>query len=99
MYAGDEYYGEDCTSPLERPAPPRETRLSAFCEGQLLHVHFMGTLKYRTDRGTLVPRARWSAMLDELTTGGYLEIKNDARLTAKGRAYVDAYHLSIEPLS
>ncbi len=99
MYAGDEHFGEDVTNPLFRPVAPRELRLSPFCEGQLLHVHFMGDLKYQTDRGTQVPRARWAAMLDELTAGGYLEIKNGARLTAKGRAYVDAHHLSIEPLS
>ena len=108
MYAGDEYYGDEITSPTFRPntiAPlAREDEqpakpLTTFQQGQLLHVHLEGDFKYTTDQGTRVPLRIWQRMLAALLDGGYIVLKNGPKLTEKGRAWLDAHHMEIEPLS
>jgi hypothetical protein len=108
MYAGDETYGEEVTSPTFRPNTLRplaledeqpEKPLTTFQQGQLLYVHFEGDFKYQTDKGTRVPNRIWQRMLCALIDGGYIELRGGPKLTPKGRAYVDANHLTIEPLS
>lgn len=72
-------------------------KLTDYQAGQLLHIHFHGQFKYRTDSGARVGRAQWVKMIDTLIAGGYID--RDVRLTAAGREYLDANHLNIKPLN
>jgi hypothetical protein len=71
--------------------------LTEYQAGQLLHIHFTGELKYRTDAGTRVPSAQWRKMVDTLVKGGY--VNTDMRITDRGRAYLNANHLNIKALN
>ena len=71
--------------------------LTAYQQGQLLHIHFTGELKYRTNAGTRVPSAQWRKMIDALLSGGYVD--NNMKITAIGREFLDANHLDIQILN
>jgi predicted methyltransferase len=74
-------------------------KLTDYQQGQLLHIHFCGDFKYKSDAGTRVGRAQWSKMISVLVNGGYVEMNKGTRLTAKGRAFVDTNHLNIKALN
>lgn len=73
-------------------------KLTDYQSGQLLHIYFNSEFKYRTDAGTRVPSAQWRKMISALVDGGYVECNNGARVTAKGREYLDKNHLTIKTL-
>jgi hypothetical protein len=72
-------------------------KLTDYQQGQLLHIHFTGELKYRTDTGTRVPSAQWRKMIDALTESGYVD--GSLKITNLGRAYLNDNHLSIKVLN
>jgi hypothetical protein len=72
-------------------------QLTDYQAGQLLHIHFTGELKYRTDSGTRVPSAQWRKMVDALLKSGY--INDRMKITDTGRAYLNDNHLTIKTLS
>jgi hypothetical protein len=75
-------------------------KLTDYQSGQLLHVHFTGEFKYRTNSGTRVPSGQWRKMIDVLCKGGYVAANHGGWYpTDKGREYLDANHLNIKPLS
>lgn len=75
-------------------------KLTPYQKGQLLYIHFMGDLKYRTDKKTYVNRKVWSRMIDTLTGENLITIdRAGVKLTKLGQEYVDRYHLDIPTLS
>jgi hypothetical protein len=74
-------------------------KLTDYQQGQLLHVHFSGDFKYRTNSGTKVGRSQWVKMINALVDGGYVDMGRGTRLTVKGREFVDANHLNIKALN
>lgn len=74
-------------------------KLTEYQAGQLLFVHFAGEFKYKTDAGTRVPSAQWRKMIDTLVNGGFVEYNQGARVTVKGREYLDNNHLTIKALN
>jgi hypothetical protein len=72
-------------------------KLTDYQAGQLLHLHFTGELKYKTDAGTRVPSAQWRKMIDALLIGGY--VNTNMKITPAGAAWLEANHLSIAALS
>ena len=73
-------------------------KLTDYQAGQLLHIHFAGDFKYKSDNGTRVAPTQWRKMIDTLLAQGYIEYGRGVKLTAKGREYVDANHLTIATL-
>lgn len=71
--------------------------LTDYQQGQLLHMHFTGDLKYRSDTGTRVPAAQWRTMIDALITAGYIDDR--MQITPAGETFLDANHLTIKPLN
>jgi hypothetical protein len=74
-------------------------KLTDYQQGQLLHIHFCGDFKYKSDAGMRVGRAQWSKMISALVDGEYVEMGRGTRLTAKGREYINANHLNIKALN
>ncbi len=72
-------------------------KLTDYQQGQLLHIHFTGELKYRSDNGTRVPSAQWRKMIDALLKGGY--VNENMKITEAGNAFLNANHLTIKTLN
>jgi hypothetical protein len=85
-------------SPLS-PETENYAPLTDFQAGQLLHIHLSGDFKYKTDAGTKVSPAAWRKMLCALIDGEYIVLRGGPRLTAHGRAWLDAHHLEIKTLA
>lgn len=68
--------------------------LTDYQEMQLRSVHFTGEFQYTTEQGTKVAPKAWRKMIDTLVNGGYIEFtpRGNKRLTAAGKAYMEARH-------
>lgn len=58
---------------------------------QLLHIKLEGDFQYKNDDGNRVSRQAWVKMIDSLTSGGLIVIKNGPHLTGKGERILAEY--------
>ncbi len=74
-------------------------KLTDYQAGQLLHIHFTGDFKYKSNTGTRVAAGQWQRMINALLDGGYIEYTKSLKITSKGHEFLDANHLTIKTLN